>query len=421
MTTTEAARLIARGELGAEALVRKCLEHIDAREAEIGAWETLDREGALKQARICDRSPQRGLLHGIPIGVKDIIDVAGLPTRHGSPIYANNIAASDAACVALAKAAGAIVLGKTVTTELAVFYPGKTRNPRAPGHTPGGSSSGSAAAVAAHMVPLALGTQTAGSVIRPASFCGVVGFKPTFGLIARAGAKLQSDTLDTVGIFANNVEDAALFAAVLSGDESLMVRVDALHHPQVGVCKTHEWPHADEDAQRAIESAVQCFTRAGAQTTSIDLPEAFAQLAAAQQDIQLFEIARSYAFEYESHRDRLSARLATMLDEGRAIPWLRYRAALELAARCRVLIADVFRDVDVLLMPSAPGAAPNGLESTGDPVFNRLGTVLHLPCITLPGFNAANGLPVGVQLLGPVWRDARTLQAAAWAERALDA
>jgi Asp-tRNA(Asn)/Glu-tRNA(Gln) amidotransferase A subunit family amidase len=403
----------------AEARVHECLERIDAREAEIGAWETIDREGALEQARICDRSPDRGLLHGIPIGVKDIIDVAGLPARYGTPIYASNVAASDAACVALAKAAGAIVLGKTVTTELAFFHPGKTRNPHNLAHTPGGSSSGSAAAVAAGMVAFALGSQTAGSVIRPASFCGVVGYKPTFGMIPKSGVKPQSDTLDTVGLMAGSVKDVALFAAGITGDHDLLVPAASRQAARIGVCHTHEWDQASEDSQRAIETAAASFSGAGAKMTQVELPMPFARLCAAQKDIQLFECARSYCFEYEIHRGELSARLRALIEEGRGISWKRYRAALDLAAQCRALIAGVFWNIDVLLMPSAPGEAPHGLESTGDPVFNRIGTVLHLPCITLPGLRGHNGLPIGIQLMGPVWQDAATLSAAHWAHQSL--
>ena len=410
----------------AEAAVRLCLERIDAREAEIGAWEVVDSEGALRQARRCDHSArsgvQRGLLHGIPIGVKDIIDVAALPTRHGSPIYAHNIASSDAACVALAKAAGAIVLGKTVTTELAVFHPGKTRNPRNLAHTPGGSSSGSAAAVASGMVPLAFGTQTAGSVIRPAAYCGIVGFKPSFGIISRAGVKTQAESLDTIGFMAGNVEDVALFAAGVSGDHSMLIApgaAEAVRAPRIGVWRTDEWNLASADTHNAIETAAARFAECGAQIKQVNLPEPFAQLGAAQKSIQLFEAARSFTFEYEAHREQLSARLRALIEEGRTISWQTYRAALDVASRCRTLIAGEFRDIDVLLTPSAPGAAPLGLASTGDPVFNRSGTALHLPCITLPGAGGAKGLPIGIQLIGPVSQDAMTLHIAYWAQLTL--
>ena len=407
----------------AEAAVRLCLERIDAREAEIGAWEVVDGKGALRQARICDHCArsgvQRGLLHGIPIGVKDIIDVAALPTRHGSPIYAHNIAASDAACVALAKAAGGIVLGKTVTTEFAVFHPGKTRNPRNLAHTPGGSSSGSAAAVASGMVPLAFGTQTAGSVIRPAAYCGIVGFKPSFGMISRAGVKTQAESLDTIGFMAGNVEDVALFAAGVSGDHNLLVGSGATPAPRIGVWRTDEWNQASAATHNAIETAAARFADYGAQIKQVNLPEPFAQLGAAQKSIQLFEAARSFTFEYEAHREQLSARLRALIEEGRAISWQSYRAALDLASRCRALIADEFRDIDVLLTPSAPGAAPLGLASTGDPVFNRCGTALHLPCITLPGAGGADELPIGIQLIGPLWQDAMTLHIAYWAQQNL--
>jgi len=421
LSATEAAAKLARGELTSEKLMQQCLERSAALEPEVGAWETLDGERALNDARTADRDfkrgARRGLLHGIPIGVKDIIDVAGLPTRFGTPIYRNHVADGDAACVALAKAAGAIILGKTVTTELALFHPGKTRNPHNLAHTPGGSSSGSAAAVAAGMAPLAFGTQTAGSIIRPAAFCGVTGYKPTFGMITRAGVKMQADSLDTIGVMAANVEDAALFAAALTNDHSLLVREVAASAPRIGVCRTHEWPHADADTRSAIESAAERLGRAGAHVATIALPEAFSGLAEAQRIIQTFEAARAFAYEYRAHRELLSNKLVAIIEEGNGIAPHRYRDALDVAAHCRTLMREVFLAVDVLLMPAATGEAPAGLESTGDPVFNRLATVLHLPCITLPGYRGSHGLPLGMQFVASHWGDALLLRCAAWVQR----
>ena len=257
LSATEAAAQIAAGKITAQALLRDCLERIDAREDTVQAWEFIDREAALAQACAADAAPGRGLLHGLPVGVKDLIDTCDMPTSYGSPIYAGHRPAWDAACVALTRAAGGIILGKTVTTEFAVMKPNKTRNPHNPGHTPGGSSSGSAAAVADCMVPLAFGTQTAGSIVRPASFCGVVGYKPTFGLISRVGVKALSDTLDTVGTLARTVPDAALFAAALTGRRELLVEKLPALPLRVGICRTYEWKQAQPETVAAFETAAQ--------------------------------------------------------------------------------------------------------------------------------------------------------------------
>lgn len=430
-TATEAARLLAEGKLTAEALLDEYGQRIAEREPAVGAWEHLDPH-AVSAARELDRGPKRGPLHGIPIAVKDIIDVAGLPARYGTPIYARNVAAADAACVALAKSAGALVMGKTVTTELAWFHPGKTRNPHrsthAPGesssgnaeHTPGGSSSGSAAAVAAGMVPLAFGTQTAGSIIRPAAYCGIVGFKPTFGAIPRAGVKSQSESLDTLGWMANSVEDIALMAAALWRDERFLdtTRGDAVA-PRITLLRLPEWNQASAPMQEATQSALQILGAKGAVVSELDAPVEFAALNASQACIQLYEAARSYHPEYSQHRERLSDRIAGLIEEGLAITEERYFAAQDHAAQCRALVAEVFRDTDALLMPGAPGAAPQGLAATGDPVFSRMTTVLHLPCITLPRFKDAAGMPLGIQLAGPARGDRRLLGIARWAHERL--
>ncbi len=420
LSASEAARLIAAKEITSEALVRDCLERIEARENEVRAWAFLDREAALRQARTADAQPGRGLLHGLPVGVKDLIDTVDMPTAYGSPIYSAHRPAWDAPCVALMRAAGGIVLGKTVTTEFAVMHPGKTRNPRNLGHTPGGSSSGSAAAVADCMVPLAFGTQTAGSIIRPAAFCGVVGYKPSFGLISRVGVKALSDTLDTVGAIARTVPDAALFAAALTGRHDLLIDDRPLAAKvRVGICRTYEWEHAQPEMIDALESAARKLAAAGAQAREITLPADFAHLVAAQTDIMFAEQAQSLAHERLTHWAQISPRLQGILEAGLKVSVGRYDAALALARNCRRALGAVFADCDVLLAPSAPGAAPEGLDMTGDPLFNRMWTLLHTPCVNIPVAATASGMPVGLQVVGPIGSDARTLAAAHWLHQIL--
>lgn len=412
LSAVEAARQIAAKKITSEALVGDCLERIAAREGDVAAWEYLDRDAALAQARAADAGPPRGLLHGLPLGVKDLIDTVDTPTAYGSPVYAGHRPAWDAACVALARAAGGIVMGKTVTTEFAAFYPGKTRNPHHPGHTPGGSSSGSAAAVADYMVPLAFGTQTAGSVIRPAAYCGVVGYKPSFGLISRVGIKALSDTLDTIGTIARTVPDAALLAAAVSGRADLLVERPLATPLRVGICRTYEWKQALPETVTAFERAAEKLAAAGIAVKEIKLPPTYANLVQAQTDIQLAEQSQSLAHERLTHWPQLSARLQGILEAGLQIAPGRYDAAQTLARNCRRSLTDVFTDCDVLLAPSAPGAAPAGLAMTGDPLFCRIWTLLRVPCVSIPVATAASGLPVGLQVVGAFGSDAQTLAAA---------
>lgn len=408
----EAARLIARRELSCEALVRACMARIDEREAAVGAWVALDADAALAEARALDAGPLRGPLHGLPLGVKDLIDTVQLPTAYGSSIYAGRRPAWDAACVASARAAGALVLGKTVSTEFASYQPGKTANPHRLAHTPGGSSSGSAAAVADFMVPLAYGTQTAGSVIRPAAFCGVVGYKPSFGTISRAGIKVLADSLDTLGVFARDVEDAALFAGVLAGRDLQPSAPPTAW--RIGLCRTSEWPHAELAAREAFETLADRLSAAGARVCAIELPAGFSGLAAAQSEIMAYEAARALSFEANAHGHLLSAKLRELMAQGAALTPAQHDENLVLARRCRNLLADQFRALDVLLSPSAPGEAPEGLAATGDPLFNRSWTLLGNPCVHLPFSRGPQGLPVGVQAVGPLGADRQTLSAASW-------
>jgi Asp-tRNA(Asn)/Glu-tRNA(Gln) amidotransferase A subunit family amidase len=417
----DAARRIAEHKVTAEALVAACLDRIAAREGVVGAWQYLDAEQALAEARQRDREPPRGPLHGVPIAAKDLIDTVDMPTAYGSPIYRGHRPAADAACVALARAAGAVVLGKTVTTEFATFTPGKTANPRNSAHTPGGSSSGSAAAVADGMAPLAFGTQTAGSVIRPAAFCGVVGYKPSFGLLSRAGVKPLADSLDTVGVLARDVEDAAFFAGVLSARPSLRHLAPLQYVPRIGLYRTPMWDEAEPLAAMALDKAREALERAGARVDEVAIVPEHHGLTEAQDRVMGYEMARSLADERIRHSAELSPRLAQQLDAGLAVGADAYDAARAATGKARAGLAAFFARYDAMLTPAAPGTAPEGLEYTGNPVFNRMWTLLGVPCATLPALWSENGLPVGVQLVGRIGDDARLLACAAFLERGLAA
>ena len=411
-SASEAARLIAAGEIGSEALVRACLERISEREPHLHAWAALDLQHALAQARQRDREPSRGKLHGVPIGVKDIIDTADLPTEMGSPIYKGHRPAADAACVATLRAAGAVILGKTITCEFAGMTPDMTANPHNLGHTPGGSSSGSAAAVADFQVPAAFGTQTGGSVIRPASFCGIVGYKPSYGLISRRGVFPAAESLDTVGIMARTVEDVDVIAAHLVSRDP--VRREEVKGPRIGVCRTPLWDTVDRATAEAIEDAAKRLSAAGLQVQEIVLPKRFSGLAEARDQINDYERARALGYEWAAKRDQISSRLSASLTRGFAMRADAFTSAIELAESCRDRLPALMRDVDVLLAPSVPGEAPRGLDYTGDPRLQGIWTLLHVPTITLPTHGGANGLPVGIQLVGKYLEDEALLAAAYW-------
>ena len=421
LSAREAARQIAERRITAEELAGAYLEHIAAREAVVGAWQYLDRQQALAAARRRDAEPPRGPLHGIPIAVKDLIDTVDMPTGYGSPIYRNHRPVTDASCVALARAAGAIVLGKTVTTEFATFTPGKTANPRNPAHTPGGSSSGSAAAVADGMVPLAFGTQTAGSVIRPGAYCGCVAYKPSFGLINRAGVKPLADSLDTVGVFARSVEDAAFFAGVLAQRSVLRQLAFPPHAPHIGLYRTAVWDQAESATAAALDIARTALERAGAVVTELPIAPEHDGLGEAQDTIMWFEIVRSLAYERLEHSAELSPRLAQLIDAGMAIGADVYDRALARAAVARAGLDEFFGTCDAILVPAAPGEAPAGLGNTGNPIFNRMWTLLGVPCAAVPARWAENGLPTAVQLVGRARDDVRLMASAVFLERALAA
>lgn len=425
----QAAAGIRDGLFSSEDLVRACLAQIDAREAEVQAWAFLDPEHALKQARAADEwraaGKPLGALHGVPVGIKDIIDTRDMPTEDGTPLHAGRNPWHDAKVVDLLRAAGAVIMGKTVTTELATYAPGKTRNPHNPAHTPGGSSSGSAAAVAAGMVPLALGTQTNGSVIRPAAFCGVVGFKPSRGLISCRGILRQSATLDQPGGFARSVEDAALLGEVLAAydadEDGMLPRATP---PLLGVCesepplppklalvRTPWWPQLDEDVRAGFAELVDHL---GEQVGEFVLPESAAKVLDWHGAIMEADIAANYAADFDGGADKMSASLREQIERGRRVTAVDY---LQAAARIPVVteaIDEVFDRYDAILTPAALGAAPQGLDSTGNPLFCTLWTFCGMPAINLPLLQAENGLPVGVQLVGRTGDDARLLRTAHW-------
>lgn len=414
MTAAALAARLRRREIAAADVVAAHLERIREREPLIRAWTALDADRAIERARALDRGPIAGPLHGLPIAVKDVIDAAGFPTEYGSPIYRGRLPAADAACVAAARRAGAVVLGKSVTTEFAAFKPAETVNPRRFTHTPGGSSSGSAAAVADGMVPLAFGTQTFGSVIRPASYCGIVGYKPSFGTIPNGGVLRLAESLDTVGVFARSVADAALLAGAAAGRPDLVEIEPLLEPPRIGICRTYEWPEVDAAGRAALGEAADELAKAGARVVTLELPEPFAALGAACEAIYGYELSRNLADERRAHAELLSDGLRESIDAGAQVSHEAYARAQRLASEARSAFAAVLAELDVLLTPSTQGEAPFGLETTGSPIMNRNFTLLHAPTINVPGLEGPSGLPVGLQAVGRIGDDARALAAAAW-------
>lgn len=420
LNAADVAALVRDGEIRSVELVQSCLDRIAAREPTVGAWAWLDPERALDQARERDRQAPRGPLHGVPVAVKDIIDTADQGTTYGSVLYADHRPAIDAVCVQRLRRAGAVVLGKTVTTEFALFAPGKTANPLDPGRTPGGSSSGSAAAVADLMVPLALGTQTAGSVVRPAAFCGIFGLKPTFGSFDVTGVKAVSASLDTLGHFARTAEDLALLAGVLADEPGRfdIGGLDVIRTPRIGFARTAQWSRAEPATRARIEAAVAGLA-ASTEVKEVALPDEFAGLVEAQMTIMHREAAHALAEERERASDQLSDKLLEVLDAGDQISDAQYEAAQDLARRCRQRLPEVMADRDVLLAPAVTGEAPTGLESTGDPLFCRAWTLLGAPTVAVPGLTGPSALPLGVQVIALRGRDVTALAAAGWTAQGL--
>jgi Asp-tRNA(Asn)/Glu-tRNA(Gln) amidotransferase A subunit family amidase len=419
LTATAALAKMRAGTLSPVALTEACLARIAEREPVIRAFVHLDAGAAMRAAERAARTPEGGALHGLPIGVKDVIDVAGMPTAQGSPIWAGWQPRADAACVAWVRAAGAVVLGKTVTTEFATRHPGPTANPHNTGHTPGGSSSGSAAGVGDCLFPLAFGTQTAGSVIRPAAYCGVVGYKPSFGTINRAGMHVMSDSLDTIGTMARSVADCALFAGAASGRDLGNPDARPERAPRIGICRSPAWAHALPETQALLPRIADALARAGAAVTDRELSPEAAALEQAQPVVMNAESGRAMGWALATARAQITEGLRDRLDWGLA------RSDAELAAAYAAFDAAdrgfpaVLAGLDVLVTPSAPGQAPAGLGWTGDPAFNLIWTALHVPCVTVPAGTGPDGLPLGIQIVGRRGDDRAVLAWAQWVAAAI--
>ena len=428
LSATDAAEAIRNGSISSEQLVQSCLKRIDEFESDIGAWQHLDPEIALEQARRADLIRQTGRptgpLLGVPVGIKDIIDTADYPTEYGTVLQAGRRPPNDAFLVNLLREAGALIMGKTVTTELAVYAPGKTRNPHNFGHTPGGSSSGSAAAVAGFMTPLAVGTQTNGSVIRPASFCGVYGYKPSYSSISRHGVLSQSRALDTVGLFARDLGDLALIADVLmvydANDADMKPRSrpqieqvlsnDPPVDPRIAFVRTPIWERAEEPTKDAFRELVE---HGSGRIDIVDLPAEFDNALEDLRCIMEVDLARSYARYYREGADQLSSRLVEMIESGQKVLACDYNNAIERIEMYNLLLNEIFEDYDAILTPSTPGEAPD-CSTTGDPAFCSIWSLCGTPAINVPVFQGESGLPFGAQLVGQRGDDARLFRTARW-------
>jgi Asp-tRNA(Asn)/Glu-tRNA(Gln) amidotransferase A subunit family amidase len=416
LSASEAVRRMADKRLKATELVRACLARIDRREGQVHAWEAIDAEAALKRAAQLDkRTRPAGPLHGIPLAVKDIISTRTLPTTCGSPIYRDHVVGKDAACVSQLVRAGAIVLGKTVTTEFAGAHAGKTHNPHNLRHTPAGSSSGSAAAVADFMAPLGYGTQTAGSVIRPGAFNGVVAYKGTFGWADMTGVKPYSPSLDTLGFFARETNDLTLVRAAYGHAAADPVK----RPPRIGLARTVWWDAVEPSNRKNLEEAARALRAAGARVRAWDMPESWRALAEAQNRVMTREAARAYARERQRFPHLLSPSLTQALATGDKVSASQYADARRRKRRALADMAEAFERFDFLLTPSAKGEASSGLGYTGDPMFNRFWTLLGVPCISLPHGTGPFGLPLAVQLVGPLRSDDQLVAWARWVEQRL--
>jgi Asp-tRNA(Asn)/Glu-tRNA(Gln) amidotransferase A subunit family amidase len=429
LSATEAAEAIRSGDITCEELVQACVERIAEIEDKVQAWTYLDTGYALEKAREADLARSEGEalgpLHGVPVGVKDIFDTDDMPTENGTVLHAGRRPDFDATAVSLLRQAGAVILGKTVTAELAVFSPGKTRNPHDPERTPGGSSSGSAAAVAAHMVPLAVGNQTNGSVIRPASFCGVFGYKPTHGLISRHLVLPLSRRLDQIGVFARTVDDAALIAEQLMAFDDrdpdmrprtrpTLVKTAAEEPPvtpHLAFVRSPVWDQAGDDTEAAFAELVEIL---GENAAEVELPEPFKDAVEWHRTIMAADIARNLAAEYDTGKDKLSATLQEMIEYGQKCLAVDYNRAVDRIPILNALLNQVFERYDAILTPAAVGEAPVGLGSTGNPIFCTIWTLCGMPAIACPILQGPNGMPIGAQLVGPRGDDARLLRTARW-------
>ncbi len=419
LDATQIVKKVNNREIKCESVVKSCLERIHDREPIVKAWSQLEADRSLKIAKNIDKSQNKNLLQGLPVGWKDIIDCEGYRTTCGSPIYKKNIASINSAPVSMSIRSGALVLGKTFTTEFATSFPGPTTNPHNKLHTPGGSSSGSAAAVADFMIPVAVGTQTGGSVIRPASFCGIVGFKPSFNTISRYGVKQVSDSLDTVGIFSRNVKDAALLLAGLTGRKEFF-DISKVKPLKIAICKSDNWSQAEKTMVDSIYTASKLFSKNGIEIREINLPDVFKNLDDAHHDIEYYELSRALQHEFLSAPNLLSQAIKLRIEKGQLIKLSQYHLAIESSQKGKATAQEkLFSKYDLLITPAALGEAPKGLASTGNATFNRVWTLLGLPCITLPGFKGPNNLPLGIQFIGPIRKDIEVLSKALWIEALL--
>ncbi|WP_128562868.1 amidase [Methylobacterium crusticola] len=412
LTASEAAARIREGRLTSERLVRSCLERIAVRDPDVKAWLHVDPRAAIAAAREADKQPARSRLHGLPFGVKDVIDTGDMPTTYNSANWQGYRPAKDAACVGVVRASGAVILGKTDTVEFAAAgRKAATRHPRNAGHTPGGSSSGSGAAVADHQVPLAFGTQTGGSHIRPASFNGIYGLKPTWGSVSREGAKVYANSLDTIGWYGRSVADLALVAEAFRLDGVGATAPVAAPQITVALCRTPYWPKIEPAGEAAFAAAAERLGRAGIAVRELALPAAFGELYDAQTTIMFGEGRAAFLDEYLIQGARLGPDFVARAENARGIGPRQMIEAHDLAAACRREF-EALVGADVVLAPAAPGEAPEGLHTTGDHVFNAMWTLLHVPCLGVPCTTGSKGLPVGIQLVGPRYSDARLMAVA---------
>jgi Asp-tRNA(Asn)/Glu-tRNA(Gln) amidotransferase A subunit family amidase len=415
LTATRAARLMREGKLRKEALMDAYLDRVALLEPQIRAFVDFDPD----QVRQATAVARPGPLHGIPVGIKDVLDTADMPSQYGSPIWKDWQPKADSAAVAWAKAAGAVCHGKTVTTEFATRKPGPTTNPANPAHTPGGSSSGSAAGVGAGLFPLAFGTQTAGSVIRPAAFCGTVGYKPTYGMISRIGMKLMSDSLDTIGVIARTVGDCALFAGAVSGRDLGDPDTKPDTPPSIGVCRSPTWDAAAPETHALMDRVTTALGEARAILTPRELPDAFGALIDAHPVVMNSESARALGWELTHHRGQISDGLRERLEWGLSQPEATITKAYTTFETTQRAFPEAMEGLDILITPAAPGEAPKGLDWTGDPAFNFIWTSLHVPCVTVPAGTGPNGLPLGIQIVGRHGDDKHVLAWARWVEAAI--
>jgi amidase len=418
LTASEIVAAVKSGRTTCEAVTRACLERIAARDSVVQAWQYIDPEQAIAEARARDRTDKSGALIGVPFNVKDIIDTGDMHTEYGSPIYKDFRPRADASCVALSRKAGAVLLGKAVTTEFANFHPSRTKNPLDLTRTPGGSSSGSAASVADYMCALSVGSQTSGSTVRPASYCGAFGFRPSYGELRCAGMMESAGSLDTVGLIARSIEDIALYRDVLLGEPPAPIA--DLPPPRIGFCRTHLWSLLEPSTQKLFEDAAKSLARAGAQVSDVELPSAFEGIPEAHRLISGFEFARNFAWEIENHWELITTTLRQgRISDGLNCSYETYLEARGLAEHCREQIGDIQSRYDILLTTCATGEAPVGFATTGIAKLALIWTTMHVPAVSVPVFKGPAGMPIGAYLVGKRTRDRELFAHARWVQKVL--